>query len=120
MLPSQRFVDYANRIIYNIILKGTASHSDDAKLRDSLSHNMSEGLVNKLDTLAADERTRINDIVGLNMWVREVETVNRIWKTDVKNTANLMNEVMNRRNREEAWNTTHPPVTATLKPSYWG
>lgn len=110
MLPSQHFVDYTNGIIYyNIILKGTSSHSDDAKLRDSLSHNMSEGLVNKLNTLAADEHTRINDIVGLNMWVQEVETVDHIWKTDVKNTANLMNEVMNRWNREEAWNTARQP-----------
>jgi hypothetical protein len=56
MLPNQRFVDYANRVIYyNIILKGTANHSDDAKLQDTLSHNMSEGLVNKLDTLTVDE-----------------------------------------------------------------
>ena len=110
MLPNQRFVDYANRVIYyNIILKGTANHSDDAKLRDTLSHNMSEGLVNKLDTLTVDERTRINEIVGLNMWVREIETVDRIWKTDIKNTANLMNEMMNRRNREEAHNTAHQP-----------
>ena len=110
MLPNQRFVDYANCVIYyNIILKGTANHLDDAKLRDTLSHNMSEGLVNKLDTLTVDERTRINEIIGLNMWVREIETVDRIWKTDIKNTANLMNEMMNRHNREEARNTAHQP-----------
>ena len=108
MLPNQRFVDYANRVIYyNIILKGTMNHSDDVKLRDTLSHNMSEGLVNKLDTLVVDKRTRINEIAGLNMWVREVETVDRIWKVDIKNTANLMNEMMNRRNCEEARNTAH-------------
>jgi hypothetical protein len=106
MLPNQRFVDYANCVIYyNIILEGTANHSDDAKLCDTLSHNISEGLVNKLDTLATDEHMRISDIVGLNMWVREVETVNCIWKADVKNTANLMKEVMNRCNQEEARNT---------------
>jgi hypothetical protein len=118
MLPNQRFVDYANRVIYyNIILKGTGNHSDDNKLRDTLSHNMSEGLVNKLDTLAVDERTRINDIVGLNMWVREVETVDRIWKTDIKNTAILMNEMMNRRNREEARNTARQPDHRTDPPA---
>ena len=33
MLPNQHFVDYANYVIYyNIILKGTANHSDNAKL----------------------------------------------------------------------------------------
>ena len=33
MLPNQCFVDYANHVIYyNIILKGTVNHSDDAKL----------------------------------------------------------------------------------------
>ena len=120
MLPNQCFMDYVNCIIYyNIILKGTANHSDDAKLHDTLSHNMSEGLVNKLDTLATDEHMRINDIVSLNMWVREVETVDHIsvdhisvdhiWKADVKNTANLMNEVMNKRNQEDTQNTARQP-----------
>ena len=114
MLPNQHFVDYVNRVIYyNIILKGTANHSNNVKLRDTLSHNMSEGLVNKLNTLAVDERTRINEIVSLNMWVREVETVDHIWKVDVKNTANLMNEMMNRRNHEEARNTAHQPDYCT-------
>ena len=33
MLPNQCFVDYANCVIYyNIILKGTMNHSNDAKL----------------------------------------------------------------------------------------
>ena len=118
MLPNQRFVDYVNHIIYyNIILKGTANHSDDVKLWDTLSHNMLEGLVNKLDTLAVDEKTRINEIVSLNMWVREVETVDRIWKMDVKNTANLMNEMMNRCNREEARNTARQPDYCTDPPT---
>jgi hypothetical protein len=51
------------------------------------------------------------------MWVREVETVDRIWKTDVKNTANLMNEMMNRRNREEARNTARQPDYRTEPPA---
>ena len=110
MLPNQRFVDYTNHVIYyNIILKGTANHSDDAKLHDTLSHNMSEGLVNKLDTLTTDEHMRVNDIVSLNMWVCEVETVDCIWKADVKNTANVMNEVMNRHNWEDTCNTPCQP-----------
>ena len=67
---------------------------------------MLEGLVNKLDTLATDERTRI---IGLNMWVREVETVDHIWKMDVKNTAILMNELMNRRNWEDTQTTMCQP-----------
>ena len=82
-------------IYYNIILKGTTNHSDDTKLREALSNNMSEGLINKLDTLPMDERDRINDIIGLNMWVREVETVDRIWKMDLQNQAKAMNEIIN-------------------------
>jgi len=60
MKQQQRFVDYANQVIYhNIILKGTDHHSDDAKLRETFLHNMSEGLINKLETLATDEHKRI-------------------------------------------------------------
>ena len=68
---------------------------------------MSEGLINKLDMLPMDERDRINDIVGLNMWVREVETVDHVWKMDLQNQAKVMNEIINHRIREQERNTSH-------------
>lgn len=62
---------------------------------------MSEGLINKLDMLPMDERDRINDIIGLNMWVQEVKMVDHIWKMDLQNTAKVMNKIINHCIQEE-------------------
>jgi len=105
MLPNQRFIDYANRVVYyNIILKGTEHHSDDKKLRETFIHHMSEGLINKVDTLPVDERTRIHEIVSLNTWMKEIENIDSTWKADLKSNAAMMNELLNRRQREEPRN----------------
>lgn len=102
MKTTERFIDYANRIVYfNIILKGTDHHTDDNRLREIITHQMSDGLINKVETLPADERKRIRDILNLNSWMKEIETVDRTWKTELRSTANMMNEMLNRYQREE-------------------
>ena len=103
MSANECFINWANKIVYyNIILKATDHHSDDTKLHETLTHQMSEGLVNKIKTLPADERNRIRDIKNINIWMQEVETVDRTWKTEVKVTADMMNELLNKRSHEEA------------------
>jgi hypothetical protein len=112
MKQQQRFVDYANQVIYyNIILKGTEHHSDDAKLCETFLHNMSEGLLNKHDTLPVDERKRIREIENLNIWIREIETIDRTWKAELKTTADLMNEMLSQRIREEKRTNDRNPDT---------
>jgi len=108
MLPNQRFIDYANRVVYhNIILKGTEYHSDDKKLRETFVHHMSEGLINKVETLAGDERTRIREIANLNIWMKEIESIDSTWKAELKSNAQMMNELLNRRQREEPRHNAH-------------
>ena len=103
MSANECFINWANKIVYyNIILKATDHHSDDTKLHETLTHQMSEGLVNKIKTLPADERNRICDIKNINIWMQEVETVDRTWKTEVKVTADMMNELLNKCSHEEA------------------
>jgi len=109
MSSNERFVDFANRIVYhNIILKATDHHSNDAKLRETLTHQMSEGLTNKLETLPLEERNRIRDIDNLNIWMREVETVDRTWKAEIRSTSEMMTDLLNRRNREETRSAPRP------------
>jgi len=56
MSVNKHFIDFANHIVYfNIILKATDHHSNNAKLRDTLTHQMSKGLTNKLETLPLEE-----------------------------------------------------------------
>jgi len=105
MTSNERFIDFANRVVYhNIILKATDHYSDDSKLRDTLTHQMSEGLTNKLETLPTEERKRIRDIENINIWMREVETIDRTWKAELKTTSEMMTDLLNRRTREEARN----------------
>jgi len=102
MSPNERFIDFANCIVYyNIILKATDHHSDDVKLHETLTHQMSEGLTNKIETLLTKERKHIRDIKNVNIWMREVETVDRTWKAELKTTSEMMTELLNRRNCEE-------------------
>ena len=83
MSSNQRFVDYANRVVYyNIILKGIEHHSDDKKLRETFIRNMSEGLINK--SLSVNEHTRIREAPNLNIWIKEIETIDRRWKMELK------------------------------------
>jgi len=102
MATNERFIEYTNQIIYyNIILKATDHHSNDAKLHETLTHQMSEGLTNKIEMLPANERNRICEIENINIWMREVETIDRTWKAEVKTTTEMMTELLNKRNREE-------------------
>ena len=107
MSSTQRFIDYANRVVYyNIILKGTEHHSDDKKLRGTFIGNMSEGLINKVD-LSVNEHTRICEAPNLNIqWIKEIETIDRRWKIELKNTASMMNEILKRLEREKPLHNT--------------
>jgi len=124
MKPNQHFVDYSNQVIYsNIILKGMEHHSNDAKLHETFLHNMSEGLINKHDTLPVDKHRRIQEIENLNIWIREIETIDRTWKADLKMTADLMNQLLNQHTRDEnrtnARNTDTPNRDQNTRNEPW-
>lgn len=102
MSSTQRFIDYANRVVYyNIILKGTEHYSDHKKLRETFVDHMSEGLIDEVDALSMGERSRIHAIADLNDWMKEIENIDRTRKKELERTVNMIHDFLNQRMRDE-------------------
>ena len=97
MNPDQRFIDYANCVVYyNIILKGMDQHSDDKQLHDTFTHHMSEGLITKIKSLPTEIHTRLDKIPTLNAWMRAVERIDQTWKAELKHATGMIKDFLNK------------------------